>query len=102
MSFQQQRRAQHAKRGILKAVVNAQFFNEGLAASKMMVDQAWTGKQTSSPRLRMRRGGRSGRAHKRTSQLWVRLREMTPDESARIDKRLLKTYPLPGLDPRGY
>jgi hypothetical protein len=80
-------------------------FYHNVSSDKLIVDQAWTGKHISSPRLRYHSKGRAGRSHYRTSTLNVRVREMTPEEAEK-KARFTKTLPTPEsiakLDPRAY
>lgn len=68
-----------------------------------MVEQAWTGKHRTTPRIRHHSKGRAGIAHKRTSMFSVLLREMNPEEA-----KTLHTYKAKALqkkeivDPHSY
>lgn len=69
-----------------------------------MVEAAWTGKHQSSPRVRHHGKGRTGRSHKRTSQVALRVREMSDPEREKLVR--FKGRPTPEsialLDPRAY
>jgi ribosomal protein L22 len=105
MAFSPSSRSEPATRAIKRAVNQASAFH-GLNTSALLVEAAWTGKHLSAPRIRHHSKGRAGRAAKRTSQLSVRLREMTPDEASkknkftRVFERLAETRAA--LDPRAY
>jgi ribosomal protein L22 len=103
MAFSPRQRSEAVRDALRRAVGSAETYH-GLSAAKLMIEAAWTGKHQSSPRIRHHSKMRAGRAHKRTSQLTVRVREMTPEESDKLVR--FKGRPTPDsiakLDPRGY
>ena len=103
MSFSARARATDVRTALLRASREAEVYH-GLPKSKLMVEAAWTGKHQSSPRIRHHSKMRAGRSHKRTSQLTLRVREMTETEAAKKNKfkRLPTTESIAKLSPRGY
>lgn len=105
MAFAPQRRAKAVKQAIERAAYNADFYT-GLSQNELMVERAWTGKNLTSVRMRYHSKGRAGRAHYRTSQLSVRLRQMTPDEAEKLNRFDSRKRPTAAskaaLHPRGY
>ena len=103
MAFSSRQRSEAVRNALRRAVGSAETYH-GLSAPKLMVEAAWTGKHQSSPRIRHHSKMRAGRAHKRTSQLTVRVREMTAAETDKLVR--FKERPTPEsrakLDPRGY
>jgi hypothetical protein len=68
-----------------------------------MIEEAWTGKNLTSPRIRYHSKGRMGRAHYRTSMVTVRLREMSDKEERRLNRLRKAAAERKALvDPRGY
>jgi ribosomal protein L22 len=106
MAFSSSQRAQHVARAVTRACKQVELFH-GLPRGELMVEAAWTGKHTSSPRIRHHNKMRAGRAHKRTSQVTLRVRAMSPAEAAKRNR-----FPSAGaaeaasaraaLSPRGY
>lgn len=103
MSYSQVKRKDSVKTAIQRACWNADFYHN-IQPTALMVDEAWTGKELSSPRVRHHSKGRFGLAHYRTSVLTVKVRAMTPVEADKLVK--FPTLPSPAnkakLDPRGY
>ena len=103
MAFHPQKRSEDMKTALQRAAWNADFYH-ALRPDDLMVEEAWTGKHLTTPRIRHHNKGRSGRSHYRTSMLTVRLREMTEEEKASLNK--FKWLPNAAtrakLDPRGY
>jgi ribosomal protein L22 len=103
MAFSPRSRASDVRDALIRASREAAAYH-GLPKSRLMVEAAWTGKHQSSPRIRHHSKMRAGRSHKRTSQLSVRVREMTDAEAAKKNK--FKQLPTPEsiarLSPRGY
>lgn len=103
MAFSSRQRSEAVRNALRRAVGSAEMYH-GLSGSKLMVEAAWTGKHQSSPRIRHHSKMRAGRSHKRTSQLTVRVREMSAEESDKLVR--FKVRPTPEsrakLDPRGY
>jgi ribosomal protein L22 len=85
MAYSDQVRAAAVKRALGRAARNADFYHD-LRQGELVVDRAWTAKELTSPRLRYHSKGRTGRSHYRTSQLTVRVRQMTAEESDRLLK----------------
>lgn len=104
MAFSPRARANSAVRKALESAVKNADFYHGLTQDQLMVDQAYTGKQWTSPRLRYHSKGRGGRSHYRTSRVSVKLREMSAEESAKLNR--FKGFPTSesraAIDPRGY
>jgi ribosomal protein L22 len=106
LAFSSSQRAQHVARAVARACKQVELFH-GLPRGDLMVEAAWTGKHTSSPRIRHHSKMRAGRAHKRTSQVTLRVRAMSPAEAAKRNR-----FPSAGaaeaasaraaLSPRGY
>ncbi len=106
LAFSSSQRAQHVARAVARACKQVELFH-GLPRGDLMVEAAWTGKHTSSPRIRHHSKMRAGRAHKRTSQVTLRVRAMSGAEAAAKNR-----FPAPGgasakaakaaLSPRGY
>ena len=103
MAFSARARANDVRKALLRASREAEVYH-GLTKSKLMVEAAWTGKHQSSPRIRHHSKMRAGRSHKRTSQLTLRVREMTAAEAEKKNK--FKNLPtkesIAKLSPRGY
>ena len=103
MAFSARSRSSDVRDALIRASREAAAYH-GLPKSRLMVEAAWTGKHQSSPRIRHHSKMRAGRSHKRTSQLSVRVREMTDAEAAKKNK--FKQMPTPEsiarLSPRGY
>jgi ribosomal protein L22 len=104
MALSPSRRAPYVSRAINKAV-NAARGPSGLPVSAFKIEQAWTGKHTASPRIRHHSKGRAGRAYKRTSKVWVKVRVMSEEESKKMN-RFKGTQPtatsIAALDARAY
>lgn len=103
MAFNPTRRAPTVTRAITRAV-NAARGPSGLPIAAFKVVQAWTGKHTSSPRIRYHSKGRAGRASKRTSKLWVKVRAMSPAEADKLNRFKLapSAASIAALSPRAY
>ncbi len=102
MAFSSSQRAQDVSKAVARACKQVELFH-GLPRGGLMVEAAWTGKHTCSPRIRHHSKMRAGRAHKRTSQISLRVRQMTPEEAGRLNR----FQGTPGtakeaLSPRGY
>ena len=103
MAFHSQKRGGSMKTALERAVWNADFYHN-LRSDDLMVEEAWTGKHLTSPRIRHHNKGRAGRSHYRTSMLTVRLREMSAEEKESLNKFkwLPSAESRAKLDPRGY
>lgn len=105
MAFSSSDRATAVSRALVRATKQAEVYHQ-LQRSELMVEAAWTGKLDCSPRLRHHNKMRAGRAHKRTSQVWVRLRKMTEGEAGKLNKFKRGEGSTPEkratLNPRGY
>ena len=103
MAFSSSNRAEAVSRVLVRASKQAEIFHQ-LKRAELMVEAAWTGKQSCSRRIRHHSKGRAGLAHKRTSQISVRLRKMTSEEAEKLNKfkRMGTLESRAALDPRGY
>ena len=105
MAFSSSTRAEAVSRVLVRASKQAELFHQ-LKRSELMVEAAWTGKQDCSRRVRHHSKGRAGMAHKRTSQISVRLRKMTGEEAEKLNKfkglGVMPAESRASLDPRGY
>ena len=102
LAFSSAQRAQDVSRAVARACKQVELFH-GLPRGELMVEAAWTGKHTSSPRIRHHSKMRAGRAHKRTSQVSLRVRQMTATEAAALNRfPAAAAAPKAALSPRGY
>jgi ribosomal protein L22 len=102
MAFSSSQRARDVSKAVARACKQVELFH-GLPKNELMVEAAWTGKHTSSPRLRHHSKMRAGRAHKRTSQLSLRVRKMTAEEAGKLNRfQAGAKVPKEALNPRGY
>ena len=105
MAFSSAERARALTTALRRAAQRAELYH-ALPTERLMVEAAWTGRHTSSPRIRRKNRGRSGRSHKRTSQVFLRVREMSEEEATEKNRFTPASLPTAAsrakLSPRGY
>jgi ribosomal protein L22 len=105
MAFSSAERARAVTKALRRAAQRAEMYH-ALPSDRLMVEAAWTGKHTSSPRVRRQNKGRFGRAYKRTSQVFLRVREMSEEEAEAKNRFKPSSFPTAAsrakLSPRGY
>lgn len=105
MAFSSAERARAMTKALGRATQRAAMYH-ALPSDRLMVEAAWTGRHTSAPRLRRMNKGRMGRSFKKTSQVFLRVREMSEEEAREKNRWTRESFPTAEsrakLSPRGY
>jgi large subunit ribosomal protein L22 len=105
MAFSSAERARAITKALRRATQRAAMYH-ALPSERLMVEAAWTGRHTSSPRIRYMNKGRAGRSFKKTSQVFLRVREMSEEEAREKNRFKAADFPTAAsrarLSPRGY